>query len=108
MRAARVRSFWRTRWDTAGPGGPPLASICPAGVMAHEATARGRECRNLARVYPRELEGRAKVAPAARTGPARDMRGWKRASPVKGAAMPDETPFDAASLVASAETAAGF
>jgi hypothetical protein len=36
------------------------------------------------------------------------MRGWKRASPVKGAAMPDETPFDAASLVASAETAAGF
>jgi hypothetical protein len=29
-------------------------------------------------------------------------------SPVKGAAMPDGTAFDAASLVTSAETAAGF
>src|ERR1017187_10132121 len=87
MRAARVRSFWRTRWDTAGPGGPPLASIWPARGMGHEAAAGWRE---------------------ARTAPARHMRGWKRAPPAKGAAMPDEPPFDAASLVASAETAAGF
>src|ERR1700722_19610131 len=67
MRAARVRSFWRTRWDVAGLAGLPLASFCPAGgVMAHEATARAGSIRKLARVYPREARGAVRIAPPAR------------------------------------------
>src|SRR5690349_11351397 len=77
MRAARVRSFWRTRWDAAGLAGLPLAGFCPAGVvMAHEATAQAASVRKIARVYPHEMRAAVRIAPAARgrTG-TRDMRG---------------------------------